>query len=206
MRNGAALLVGIAWLLFAQAAFAAGRDRLPYTGIEASFGKVGFDNASEDADRLDFRASFDFGGPVPIFISASRAEFKADLSQIWSPPASVKSTLSRFDLGLHFGNDSTANFVPSLSVVEARSEFLGNLAFIRPDSETGWAARGAVRALARSWVELGAFMELMFISEDATATVGAEAILYPFRHLGVGVGFETTEGTQTVSARARIVL
>jgi hypothetical protein len=199
---------GIACLVFAQAALAAGRDRLSYTGVEATFGRSTQDDASAGADRLGLHASLDLGRqlPLPVFVSASREQAESDEVGSGSSRYSTKSSLSRVDLGLHFGSDRTANFVPSISLVEARGEFLGSLAWIGDFEESGWAARGAVRALVKPWLELGASVEMMFISEDETSTVAAEGILYPFSHLGVGVGYEMSRSLKTVSARARIVL
>jgi len=203
MKIRVATLCGITCLVFAQAALAAGRDRLPYTGVEASMGRVLSDNSTVGADWLGLRASLDLAGPV--FVSASRTEIESDAQDPASLIYSAKLRLSRFDLGLHFGNDSTANFVPSISLVETRAELNSNFFFFEPQSETGWAARTAVRALATSWLELGAHLEMLMISDDVSTTAAAEAILYPLRHVGVGVAFETSEGQQAVMARLRLV-
>lgn len=200
-----AAFAGLACLAFAPAAHAVGRDRLPYSGLEASYGRVAFDHSNAAADHYDIRASLDLGGPVPVFVSASRAQYETDETQFGSIRYSTRTTISRVDLGFHFGSDQTANFVPSISLIEAKGEFLGDLALFGSHSETGWAARGAVRALVTPWVELGAFIETIFVAEDATNTAGVQGILYPFAHLGVGVGYETAEGQQTLSARFRIV-
>ena len=194
----------VASLAIAPAALAAGRDRLPYTGIEASYGRLALDKTDAGADRLDVRATLEPGGPVPVFVSASRVQVETDELRAFSVRYSTRSSLSRVDLGFHLG-EPTTDFVPSISLVEVRGEFLGDLAILGDYRETGWAARTAVRTLVRPWLEIGAFIETMFVSENATATAAAEGIFYPFRHLGVGVGWETTEGQQAVLARVRIV-
>lgn len=203
--SGVATLGMIASLAFAQAALAAGRDRLPYTGIEGSFGKVTFNHSDAGADRFDIRASLDLGGAVPVFVSAARTQIETEEIDLGSTSFSRKSTLSRLDLGLRLGNDRKADFVPSISVVRTRGEFHGDPALFGNYDETGWAARCAVRALARPWLEFGAFVETMHVAENAASAAAVEAILYPLSHLGVGIGYETSEGQRAVLARLRIV-
>jgi hypothetical protein len=201
MRLRAATLAAVAWLVFAQAALAAGRDRLSYTGVEGAFGRVEFANSTSVGDRFDAGLSVELARPV--FLSASHAEIESGVAV--TAPFALKSTISRVDLGCHFGSDRRVNFVPSVSWVEVGSEFAGALSWIPDQTENGWAARAAFRTLPLRWLEVGASIDWIFIPDDVIPTGAAEVFFYPISHLGVGVGYESSEGNQAVTARARLV-
>lgn len=205
MKFSLATLGGIAWLLFAQAAFAVGRDRLSYTGVEVAFGRVDFANSTALGDRLEFGASLELARP--LFLSAAYSVTEPADAQPTAFQFSGQSTVTRVDLGCHLEITPAADFVPSISWVEIGTEIPdGYLPFyVPPQEETGWAARTAFRTLFVPWLEVDAFIDMMFIPDNVIQTGAVAATFYPFRHIGVGVGYEASEGNHTFSARARIV-
>ena len=205
MRFKVATLCGIAGLVFAQAAFAVGRDRPSYTGVEVAFGRVDFANSTSITDRLEVGASLELARP--LFLSAAYSVTEPADAQPTAFQFSGQSTLTRVDLGCHLEITPAADFVPSISWVEIGTEIPdGYLPFyVPPQEETGWAVRTAFRTLFVSWLEMDAFIDMMFIPDDVIQTGAVVATFYPVRHIGVGVGYESSEGNHIVSARVRIV-
>jgi len=193
----------IACLVFAQVAFAAGRDRLSYTGVEVAFGRVDFANSAEIGDRFELGASLEIASPV--FVSGSYTQTKVESTPVPGVFFSSQNTISRVDLGCHFGSDRRVNFAPSISLVQVGVENSGVLAWIPDQTENGWAAGAAFRALATSWLEVDASIRWMFIPDQVIPTGSVVGFLQPLRHFGVGIGYESSESDHTVSARARIV-
>lgn len=205
MRIGAATLLVIASLAIANAALAMGRDRLSYTGVEGSFGRVDFANSSAILDRLEVGASLEL--VKPLFVSASYSVTEPADAQAPAFQFSGQSTVTRVDLGCHLEITPAADFVPSVSWVEIGTDVPDDYLpfFVPPQEETGWAARTAFRTLFVPWLEVDAFIDMMFVRDDVIQTGAVAATFYPLRHLGVGVGYESSEGNHTVSVRARIV-
>ena len=184
------MVVAAFCLIYAQAAWAKGLEQLPYTSIQASYFQLDFDSGL-DADGIAADVSFDVGGNM--FILGGYGSGKTDRHQ-------AKFSGFGFGLGYHHALNPTVDLVPTLTYIDATTEFPSY-----DVDDTGWSAGLGLRALVSPQIELAGGVEYTDLYNDRDTSYELEAYFYPLDKLGLGVGYDISEDVDTLLLTARVL-
>ncbi len=186
MKSLKVLVATVLCLVYTQASWAKGLERLSYMGIDVSYGWVDF-NFGREADGPKVDVFFDVGSNV--FVLGSYASLKADES-------SSKASGYSVGLGYHHALNPTVDLVPTVEFIDATT---------RSYDRTGWSAGLGLRALVSPRIELAGGSKYVDLHGDVDVSFGFSAYLYPLDKFGLGVGYDVSDDAKTVQLGARML-
>lgn len=203
MRAIAFVVVGVSCYAYAAASLAKGLTKLPYTGIEASYGQTEFDDISVDADGFHLIGFYDVGSDV--FVSGGYASAETDEFTVLGVRGSIKGSGFNVGLGYHHALNPTIDIVPSVSLIDATTEFQGGFSGVPDEDDTGWSAGVALRALITPQIEFAGGVDYTDLYDDDSTSFEVEGHFYPVDKLGLGLEYDVSDDTKTLSFVARVL-